>query len=137
MKVIFGGVHTSPGRDEPYDVHYATPAILHEAGIDFALMSGSTANVFSVTYEAGMATAYGLPTEQALEILTIAPARILGVDDRLGSIEVGKVANLIVTTGNPIAYTTQVEMMFIRGVKVPWNDKFSRHWEYYGSRNRK
>ena len=136
VKLIFGGVHASPGREEPYDVHYATPAILHEAGIDFALMSGSTANIFSVTYEAGMATAFGLPSDKALEMLTIAPARILGVEDELGSIEEGKAANLIVTTGNPIAYTTQVHMMFIRGVKVPWNDKFSRHWHKYGARNR-
>ncbi|MFO7769195.1 MAG: amidohydrolase family protein [bacterium] len=136
VKLIFGGVHASPGREEPYDVHFAAPAILHEAGIDFALMSGSTANIFSVTYEAGMATAFGLPSEKALEMLTIAPARILGMEEELGSIEVGKTANLIVTTGNPIAYTTQVHMMFIRGVKVPWDDKFSRHWRKYGARNR-
>jgi len=126
VKLLFGGIHSTPGRDEPYDVHYATPALLHEAGVDFAIYSGGTANVFSLTYEVGMAVAFGLPMEKALHSLTLDAARLLGVDDRLGSIEEGKVANLIITTGNPVEYTSQVETMFIRGEKVPWDDKFNR-----------
>ncbi len=126
VKLLFSGIHGTPGRDEPYDIHYATPALLHEAGVDFAIYSGGTANVFSLTYEAGMAVAFGLPMEKALRALTLDAARILGVDDRLGSIEEGKVANLLITTGNPVEYTSQVETMFIRGEKVPWDDKFNR-----------
>jgi imidazolonepropionase-like amidohydrolase len=126
VKLFFSGVHATPGRDEPYDVHYATPALLHDAGVDFAIYSGGTANVFSLTYEVGMAVAFGLPMEKALRALTIDAARLLGVDDRLGSIEEGKVANLLITTGNPVEYTSQVETMFIRGEKVPWDDKFNR-----------
>lgn len=126
VKVLFSGVHATPGRDEPYDAHYATPALLHEAGVDFAIYSGGTANVFSLTYEAGMAVAFGLPMEEALRALTIDAARLLGVDDRLGSIEEGKVANLLITTGNPVEYTSQVETMFIRGEMIPWDDKFNR-----------
>jgi imidazolonepropionase-like amidohydrolase len=126
VKVLFSGIHSTPGRDEPYDAHYATPALLHEAGVDFALYSGGTSNVFSFTYEVGMAVAFGLPMEKALRSITMDAARLLGVDDRLGSIEEGKVANLIVTTGNPVEYTSQVETMFIRGEKVPWDDKFHR-----------
>ena len=126
VKLLFSGIHGTPGRDEPYDIHYATPALLHEAGVDFAIYSGGVANVFSLTYEAGMAVAFGLPLEKALRALTLDAARILGVDDRLGSIEEGKVANLLITTGNPVEYTSQVETMFIRGEKVPWDDKFNR-----------
>jgi len=126
VKLLFRGVHSSPGRDEPYDVHYATPALLHEAGVDFAIYSGGTANVFSLTYEAGMAVGYGLPMEKALRALTIDAARILGVDDRLGSIEEGKVGNLLITTGDPVEYTSQVQTMFVRGEQVPWDDKFNR-----------
>ncbi len=126
VKLIFSGIHNSPGRDEPYDAHYATPALLHDAGVDFAISSGGVANVFSLTYEVGMAVGFGLPMEKALRSLTIDAARLLGVDDRLGSIEEGKVANLIITTGNPVEYTSQVETLFIRGVKVPWDDKFNR-----------
>ena len=126
VKLLFSGIHGTPGRDEPYDVHYATPALLHEAGVDFAIYSGGTANVFSLTYEVGMAVAFGLPMEKALRSLTIDAARLLGVDDRLGSIEEGKVANILITTGNPVEYTSQVETMFIRGELVPWDDKFNR-----------
>ena len=126
VKLLFNGIHGTPGRDEPYDVHYATPALLHEAGVDFAIYSGGVANVFSLTYEVGMAVAFGLPMEKALRALTIDAARILGVDDRLGSIEEGKIANLLITTGNPVEYTSQVLTMFIRGELVPWDDKFNR-----------
>ncbi len=126
VKLLFSGIHATPGRDEPYDIHYATPALLHEAGVDFAIYSGGVANVFSLTYEAGMAVAFGLPMDKALSCLTLDAARILGVDDRLGSIDEGKVANLLITTGNPVEYTSQVQTMFIRGEQIPWDDKFNR-----------
>lgn len=135
VKVLFCGIHASPGQDEPYDVHYATPALLDEAGVDFALCSGGTANVFSMTYEAGMAVAFGLPMDKALRALTLDAARLLGVDDRLGSIEVGKMANLLITTGNPVEYTSQLETMFIRGERVPWDDKFNRLLRQYRARS--
>jgi len=134
VKVLFSGIHGTPGQDEPYDVHYATPAILNEAGVDFAIYSGGTANVFSLTYEAGMAVAFGLPLDKALRALTLDAARLLGVDDRLGSIEEGKMANLLITTGNPVEYTSQVETMFIRGELVPWDDKFNRLLQRYRAR---
>jgi imidazolonepropionase-like amidohydrolase len=134
VKVIFVGIHGTPGRDEPYDVHYATPALLNNAGVDFSIASGGTANVFSLTYEAGMAVAFGLPMDKALKALTIDAARILGVDDRMGSIEEGKMANLLITTGNPVEYTSQLETMFIRGERVPWDDKFNRLKDRYLAR---
>jgi imidazolonepropionase-like amidohydrolase len=134
VKLLFSGIHATPGREEPYDVHYATPALLHEAGVDFAIYSGGVANVFSLTYEVGMAVAFGLPMEKALRSLTIDAARLLGVDDRIGSIEEGKIANLIVTTGNPVEYTSQIETMFIGGEKVPWDDKFNRLYRRYRAR---
>ncbi len=81
-----------------------------------------------------MAVAFGLPMDKALRSLTIDAARLLGVDDRLGSIEEGKVANLLITTGSPIEYTSQVETMFIRGEKVPWDDKFNRLYQRYRAR---
>jgi imidazolonepropionase-like amidohydrolase len=134
VKLLYGGIHGTPGQDEPYDVRYATPSLLHEAGVDFALYSGSVANVFSLTYEVGMAVAFGLPMEKALRALTLDAARILGVEDRLGSIEEGKMANLIITTGNPVEYTSQVETMFIRGERIPWDDKFNRLLRQYRAR---
>ena len=134
VKLLYSGVHGTPGRDEPYDVRYATPALLNEAGIDFAIYSGGVANVFSLTYEVGMAVGFGLPMDKALRSVTLDAARLLGVDDRLGSIEEGKVANLLITTGSPIEYTSQVETMFVRGEKVPWDDKFNRLYKKYMGR---
>jgi imidazolonepropionase-like amidohydrolase len=135
VRLLFSGVHATPGRDEPYDAHYATPALLHQAGVDFAIYSGGVANVFSLTYEVGMAVAFGLPMDKALRSLTIDAARILGVDDRLGSIEEGKIANLLITTGNPVEYTSQVHTMFIRGERVPWDDKFNRLYQKFRARS--
>ncbi len=131
VKLLFSGIQATPGRDEPYDVHYATPALLNEAGVDFAIYSGGVANVFSLPYEVGMAVAFGLPMDKAIRSLTLDAARLLGVDDRLGSIDQGKVANLLITTGSPIEYTSQLETMFIRGQKVPWDDKFNQLYERY------
>jgi len=134
VRLLYSGVHGTPGRDQPYDVRYATPALLNEAGIDFAIYSGGTANVFSLTYEVGMAVGFGLPMDKALRSVTLDAARLLGVDDRLGSIEEGKVANLLITTGSPIGYTSQIETMFVRGEKVPWDDKFNRLYKKYLAR---
>jgi imidazolonepropionase-like amidohydrolase len=72
--------------------------------------------------------------DKALRAVTLDAARLLGVDDRLGSIEEGKIANLLITTGNPVEYTSQVETMFIRGEKIPWDDKFNRLLERYRAR---
>jgi imidazolonepropionase-like amidohydrolase len=72
--------------------------------------------------------------EKALRSLALDAARLLGVDDRLGSIEEGKIANLLITTGSPIEYTSQVETMFIRGERVPWDDKFNRLLRRYRGR---
>jgi len=72
--------------------------------------------------------------DKALRSLTLDVARLLGVDDRLGSIEEGKIANLLITTGSPIEYTSQVETMFVRGELVPWDDKFNRLKDRYRAR---
>jgi imidazolonepropionase-like amidohydrolase len=82
-----------------------------------------------------MAVAFGLPMDKAIRSLTLDAARLLGVDDRLGSIEEGKVANLLITTGSPIEYTSEVETMFVRGELVPWDDKFNRLRRRYLGRN--
>ncbi len=134
VPLIFQGIQATPARDEPYDVHYATPARLHAAGLEFAISSGSSSDVFTLTYQAGIAVSFGLPKEEALKALTIYPARILGVDDRLGSIERGKIANLVIATGNPVDYTSQIRQLFIRGEKVPWDDKFNRLYRLYRGR---
>jgi len=90
----------------------------------------------NLPYNAALATAYGLDPDEALRALTINPARMFGVGDRLGSIEAGKVANLIVTTGDPLDVRTTTRYVFIRGQPQPYNDKHNRLYEQFRNRPR-
>jgi len=85
---------------------------------------------------AALATAYGLSPDEALRAITINAARIWGVADRVGSIEVGKVANLIVTTGDPMDARSLMRDLFIRGQRVPLVDRQSELYEQYRARPR-
>jgi imidazolonepropionase-like amidohydrolase len=133
VPVIVSQVNALPARRwESYDTVYRNPLKLHEAGIEFAIAYGGgedlSTNERNLPYEAGKAVAHGLPQAEALKAITLYPARILGVDDRLGSLEVGKDATLIVTTGDPLDIRTQVERAFIEGRSV---DLSSRHTQLY------
>jgi imidazolonepropionase-like amidohydrolase len=77
-------------------------------------------------YEAGTAAAYGLPRAEALKAITLYPAQILGVADKLGSLEVGKLANFFVSDGDPLDIRTNVELIYIGGRELPLEDKQTR-----------
>jgi len=130
IPVIITGTHTLPMRRwEPYDTPFTNPLKLYEAGVKFCIAgTGNAANERNLPYHAATAVAYGLPKEEALKAITLYPAEILGVADRVGSIEVGKDATLIVTNGDPLEIPTQVEMEFIQGRKI---DLSSRHTQLY------
>ncbi len=100
---------------------FTTARVLHEAGIPFALQSGFEGYVPKtrvVLWEAGIAHAYGLPFDAALGSITLQAARILDIDDRVGSIEVGKDGDLVLFDGDPFEYTTHVTAVVIEGVVV-------------------
>ncbi len=126
VAVLAGGIHRLPARRfEAYDEPFVLPKKLHDAGIPFAIISqDEAAHERSLPYHAATAAAYGLPKEEALKALTLYPAQIFGVADRVGSLETSKDATLIVTTGDPLEITTQIEMEFIQGRKI---DLTSRH----------
>jgi imidazolonepropionase-like amidohydrolase len=130
IAVIITNIFTLPARRwEAYDTSYTNALKLHQAGVRFCIANSKGASSErNLPYEAAMAAAFGLPREQALRAVTLYPAQILGVDDRLGSLEVGKEATLIVTDGDPLEITTQVERAFIRGRAV---DLGSRHTQLY------
>jgi imidazolonepropionase-like amidohydrolase len=97
---------------------FETARILREAGIEVALQSGFEGYVPKtrvLLFEAAMAAAYGLPFEETLRAITLAPARILGVDDRVGSLEVGKHGDLVLFDGDPFEYLTRVCTVVIEG----------------------
>lgn len=129
IPVIVHGTHRSPRRAwEDYDTPFALPKKLHDAGVRFCIAGGGASNERNVPYQAATAAAYGLPKEEALRAVTLYPAQILGVADRVGSLEVGKDATLIVTTGDPLETTSNVELEYIQGRSV---DLSSRHTELY------
>jgi imidazolonepropionase-like amidohydrolase len=133
IAVILGNVNISPRRRwESYDTPFRAPVVLHRAGVRFAIAFDSggpnESNGRNLPYEAGKAVAFGLPKEEALKAITIYPAEILGVADRLGSLEAGKDATLIVTTSDPLDIRANVEMAFIEGRLV---DLSSRHTQLY------
>jgi imidazolonepropionase-like amidohydrolase len=121
-------------EDDPYDRTFTMPAELHKAGVTFAFGSFSASFARNLPYQAAAAVAFGLPYEEGLKALTINAARIWGVGDRIGSIETGKLADLIVTDGDPLETRTQVRHMFINGRPVELGNKHKRLYEQYLSR---
>lgn len=116
-------------RNDPYDTCFAAPRILHAAGVRFAFVSADSSNTRNLPFQAGMAVAHGLPMGAALRAVTLGAAEILGVDPWIGSIAVGKVADLILTDGNPLEVRTHVKGMLIGGREV---DLDSKHTRLYG-----
>ena len=139
ISVIVTNVLALPAReDETYDTAYATAAKLHRAGVEFCIAgsanSFSASNTRNLPDQAAMAAAFGLPRDAAIEAVTLAPARILGVGDVLGSIEVGKSASLIITDGDVLEITTAVERVFIDGREASLETRQTRLYERYASR---
>jgi imidazolonepropionase-like amidohydrolase len=105
--------------DHPFDDQYTFPSKFAAAGIPYALTSsGSSDNTRWLPLAAGMATAYGLTRAQALEAITSAPAKILGVFDTIGSVTAGKQATLNVFTGHPLEPTSQLSASYIAGAEI-------------------
>jgi imidazolonepropionase-like amidohydrolase len=120
-----------PEADAPYDFNYSLPGQLHKAGVKFAF--GSFANQFArnIAFEAASASSYGLPYDEALKAITLHAAEIWGVGDKYGSIEKGKVADLLVTNGDPLEVKTDVKMLFIQGRQQSLESKHTRLYDKY------
>jgi imidazolonepropionase-like amidohydrolase len=130
VPVVVTGTHRLPSRQwEPYDEPFTLPVKLYKAGIRFCIAgTGNASAEGNLPYHAATAVAFGLPEEEAIRAITLYPAQILGIADRVGSIEKGKDATLIVTTGSPLDVTTRVKMEFIQGRKI---DLTSKHTQLY------
>jgi len=120
VAVILNGVYTMPTRRwEAYDMAYAAAGELFEAGVKFAVGDGGggfgATNARNLPFHAGSSAAFGLPKDAALKSVTLWPAEILGVEDQLGSLAVGKRASLIVTSGDPLEVMTKIERVWIDG----------------------
>lgn len=136
VAVIFGDGYGLPAReDDAYDTAFSTPAKLAEAGVDFALAYPGYWDTRNLAFAAGHAVAFGLDHDAALYSITMAPAKLMGVEDTLGSIEVGKSASLVVSRGDILdPLTHSVEYMFIDGRMVQMTNKQRQLWEKYRQR---
>ena len=134
VPVILNTLMTSPAAGAPYDEIYAQPGLLNEAGVKFAFSTGSGANARHVPLSAALAVAYGLPKDAALKALTIWPAQIFGADRDIGTVEPGKLANFVITTGDPMDMRSQIIDVFINGRMAPEDDRHHRLYNKYKSR---
>jgi imidazolonepropionase-like amidohydrolase len=134
VPVVLGSLQNTPAADAPYDALWAQPGILHEAGVRFAFSTGGSANARHVPYHAALAVAYGLPKDVAMQALTVWPAEIFGAADQVGTIAAGRVANLFLASGDPLDIRTTVDEVFIKGRRLPLDDRHSRLYEKYRSR---
>ena len=131
VAVIIGGVHGLPERrDDAFDARYTLAAQLAQAGVVFCIAGeGGTfaaASERNLPYQAATAVAYGLPRDEALKAITLYPAQILGVADRLGALAPGLLASFIVTDGDPLESATRVERVFIQGREVDSGNRQTR-----------
>ena len=128
VPVILTGIFSLPQReDDAYDALYETATKLQQAGVRFCISTGDAGpEVRNLAQYAGMAAAFGLSKTDAVKAVTLYPAQILNVADRLGSIEVGKMANLVVTDGDLLEIRTRIRYLLIDGRSVVLS---SRHTE--------
>lgn len=135
VPVILGPTQALPrSDDDPYDATMAAPAVLHEAGVTFALSTYSSSDARNLPYEIGTAVGFGLPRDVALRAITLAPAQILGLDSVVGSIEPGKIANLVVSRGDPLEIRSEITHVFIKGVPVSLTTRHTELYEKYRNR---
>lgn len=124
VPVITGPVLSLPTRDsDGYDKAYANPGLMKKAGVKVALRTNDAENVRNLFYHAGFAATYGMGKEDALKAITIAPAEIFGVADKMGSLEKGKNATLYVADGDPFETKTQIKYVFIDGWQMPMHTR--------------
>ena len=116
LPVVFGSLTSLPaGWEDGYDALYRAPGLLAQAGVKIAFSSQSSSAAKDLPFQAAKAAAFGLDKREALRAVTINAAEILGVADRMGSLEKGKAANIVLTDGDILEFKTQVKKVFIDG----------------------
>lgn len=125
VPVIIGSIYDFPSANERYDAVFTLPAELAKRGVKIAISSAdaggpaSSHSARNLPYAAGFAVAYGLPYDEALKAITLNVAEMFGFGDKLGSLDVGKWANIVLSNGDPLDVRTDVKQVYIQGVAVP------------------
>lgn len=138
-QVIYEHTFSQPARDfDPYEVHFKAAAVLHKAGVKVAFSMGLSrdggAHLRNLPYAAAQSAAFGLPRTEALKGLTLHPAVMLGLGDRLGSIDPGKEATFFLADNHILDIRARVRHMWIAGNKIPLKSRHTRLYEKYKNR---
>ena len=131
VPVIVGPIYEAPKEDERYDAVYSLPAQLYKRGVKIIFASYNAHNVRNLPDQAGFATAFGVPYDEALKAITLNPAEIWGVSDQLGSLDAGKTANVVVANGDPLDVKTDVKQVYIQGRAIPMTNRQTRLRDQY------
>lgn len=135
IPVIIGSLYAMPSKwEDGYDVLYRNPAVLHEAGVRFAFSSQSASLAKDLPYHAAKAAAFGLDKREALKGVTLYPAQILGLEDKLGSLERGKIANIVLADGDILELRTTIKHVFIDGKETDLSSVYTELIEKYKKR---
>jgi imidazolonepropionase-like amidohydrolase len=135
IPVVLRPMLTEPtDEDDAYDHLLTQPTELSLAGVKYAFASFDNSFARRLGQNAANAVAYGLPYEEALKAVTLYPAQIFGLSDQLGTLQTGKVANLMVTNGDPLEVTTDVRYLFIRGQLTSTENRHHLLYEKYSNR---
>jgi imidazolonepropionase-like amidohydrolase len=136
IPVVTGPVQELPTRQsDRYDTPYSNAGKMAKAGVKVALRTDEEENVRNLPFHAAIAAAYGLGKEEALKAVTINPAEIFGIADQYGSVEAGKRANLIVSTGDPFETRSQIIHVFIDGYRIPMSNRHIRLYQEFLERS--
>jgi len=131
IPVIVGPILEEPSRMESIDVRLDNAAILNKAGVPIAIQTAADNEVRNLPFEVEYAIGYGLPDDAALAAVTLNPARLFGVDDHLGSIDVGKDANLLILDGQPFRVKTHVVNELIAGKVIDLSNHQTQLYDFY------
>jgi imidazolonepropionase-like amidohydrolase len=137
VPVIVGSIYDFPRADQRFDAVYTLPAELAKRGVKIAISSAdaggpvSSHSARNLPYAAGFAVAYGLPYDDGLKAITLNVADMFGFGDRLGSLDVGKMANVVIANGDPLDVRTDVRQVYIQGVPVPMESRQTRLRDEY------
>ena len=134
VPVILDSIYDDPKEGQRYDTVYKMPGELSKRGVKIAFASFDAHQVRNLPYAAGFAVAFGLPYDEAMKAVTLYPAQIWGVDDQLGSLDVGKTANVVVASGDPLDVKTVVQRVFIEGLDVPMTNRQTELRDRYSKR---
>ena len=131
VPVIVGPIYDLPEAGERYDAVYSLPAELQKRGVKIAFASYENEFIRNLPYAAGYSVAYGLPYDEAMKALTLNAAEIFGMADKLGSLDAGKTANVVLANGDPLDVRTSVKQVYIDGIAIPMVSRQTRLRDQY------